>query len=331
MAIGGLSSLFDNAQNQLQALREAFSERKPAAADAAAQSDVSGQNQRRPTPVPRDQVQLSGNNLVAEDLNVPVGEEAKKELAEVQADISERIIGESLDAIVGRLAEVFSKVGGTFEEALNKARSFVAGLKEAIASAEGEFSFSFEQSFARFSSSSVAYAGADGAGFAETEQAYSAFQSLDIYINKDTGEFSFDFTSAQIEVTTTVAVAQAPSAGQLSSVLDRLIESRKSFSNAVESGQDAVSKALEDFLNEAVEVAREQGGENEPAPFLLVPRELEDVSDSVQRLRVDLQVPLGFFDRNGRLGASFQPIEGEALPLKTSSQNPLGSRLSESA
>ncbi|WP_157231060.1 hypothetical protein [Kiloniella laminariae] len=289
----------------------------------------SGKSGRRPF---KDAVDVPASLLKNRAGDVEKGD--KKQTADVAVSPSEaiqKLLGSALDAIVGTLAEVFERLGSTKEAALEFAQGLVNSIKQGASSSD-EFSFSFEQAVSINSRKAVSYSGADGTGSGVTERAYLAVQSLDIYVNNKTGEFSFNFASVQAEVTKTTAVAQSSSAAGAASALGNVFQALGNDSlldagNGL--GLDKAGKGIDEILNQLVGQRKQNTSAEETSPALegipliglpieeplISLREREEIpargegEDSFTRFRADLLVSLGQLF-NGQDGPVLEDRQG---------------------
>ncbi|MFD2206232.1 hypothetical protein [Kiloniella antarctica] len=257
-------------------------------------------------------------------------------------EVIQRTLSNALDSIVGTLAEVFERLGNGKDAALDLAKNLVNSIKEGAANSD-EFSFSFEQSVATRTQKSLSYAGADGVASGVSEQTYLAVQSLDIYVNNNTGELSFNFASVQAEITKTTAVAQSSSAEGANSLLGNVLQGLDTggFYGAGEAlalAREGVG--LDELINTIVsnpprtnadddaELLRKLPGEG---PLLSL-REKQDIrpekegDDPFTVYRADLLVPLGHLF-NGANGPEFEGRDGvrqSLLDTLTSSAGGVG-------
>ncbi|WP_419905566.1 hypothetical protein [Kiloniella sp.] len=301
----------------------------------------SGDNARVLTPVQNAQDALArqagqqnpNNPNIRDQVDVPdtlLGDadetsEASTSGALTPKEAIQKTLSSALDSIVGTLAEVFERLGNSKEAAIEFAQNLVNSIKESAANSD-EFSFSFEQSVATRTQKALSYAGADGTAAGVSEQTYLAVQSLDIYVNNNTGELSFNFASVQAEITKTTAVAQSSSAEGANALLGNVLQGLEGgeFYGAGEGLALAKSgSGLGDFIKELVsnpprtnedddqELLRKLPGEG---PLLTVRSKDEilpktDGEDPITHIRADLLVPLGQLF-NGANGPEFEGRNG---------------------
>ncbi|MEH6630921.1 MAG: hypothetical protein V7776_08850 [Halopseudomonas aestusnigri] len=293
---------------------------------SSAQNGVSGQNGKG-TPHTQlihpidDQVDVSKGLLA----NADQGDDAATSVALTPKEVIQRTLSSALDSIVGTLAEVFERLGNSKESAIEFAQNLVNSIKEAAANSN-EFSFSFEQSVATRTQKALSYAGADGVASGVREQTYLAVQSLDIYVNNNTGELSFNFASVQAEITKTTAVAQSSSAEGANALLGKVLQGLDAGSYYGAGESLALARegtGLEQLIDKLVsnpprtnadddaELLRKLPGEG---PLLSL-REKQDIKpekegdDTFTLYRADLLVPLGHLF-NGANGPEFEGRDG---------------------
>lgn len=118
----------------------------------------------------------------------------------------------ALELIKDDMVEMFKLAGMDDKEALAATNSMFKGIRK-MAADDGQINFSFQQAIASHSRTEISYAGANGAGVGASESAMMAMQSLDININSDTGEFSFNYEASKVQIIRTEAVAIGNSMG----------------------------------------------------------------------------------------------------------------------
>ena len=233
----------------------------------------------------------------------------------------QRTLGAALDSIIGTLAEVFERLGNSKEAALDFAQNLVNSIKSAAGNSD-EFSFSFEQAVSSSSRTAISYSGADGSASGVSEQAYMAVQSLDIYVNNNTGELSFNFTSVQAEVTRTTGVASSNSAAGANDLLGKVMQGLEG-GTLLEAGEGLLLDDLKPKLGDLVSrlIGNRPHDKNEENKNVLEPlfkngpllilRDREEIvpkkddDDSITRLRTDLLIPIGQLF-NGSRGLEFE-------------------------
>jgi hypothetical protein len=171
---------------------------------------------------------LSEDALAAHNDSQKLAPAASKSLSNkslTTEELFERALDASLEMIRGSVEEMFALSGMSDEDAIAATDAMFNGIRDA-ASGQDQFEFSFDQAIASHSKTAISYAGANGAAVGVSESAMMAVQSLDISINNETGEFSFNYEAAKIEVVRTEAIAIGNSAGAalgaLGAVMDGL-------------------------------------------------------------------------------------------------------------
>ncbi|AXO13423.1 hypothetical protein [Thalassospira indica] len=212
---------FRQGQSALQDARQPISKSNPDAGDSAAKARTDARNQVDP-------VALSDDALAAHNDSQKLAPSAGKSLSNkplTTEELFERALDASLEMIRGSVQEMFALSGMSEEDAIAATDAMFNGIRDA-ASGQDQFEFSFDQAIASHSKTAISYAGANGAAVGVSESAIMAVQSLDISINNETGEFSFNYEAAKIEVVKTQAIAIGNSAGAalgaLGAVMDGL-------------------------------------------------------------------------------------------------------------
>ncbi len=274
-------------------------------------------------PVIDDQVDVPKNFL--RDSAVRDGDQDAQAGALTPAEAVQRTLGAALDSIVGTLAEVFERLGNSKDAALEFAQNLVNSIKSSASNAD-EFSFSFEQAVSSSSRTAISYAGADGTASGVSEQSYLAVQSLDIYVNNNTGELSFNFASVQAEVTRTTAIAQSNSAAGANALLGKVVQGLDGGSLLNAGGGlflDQNGPGIGDLISQLVGNRNKEEREENENPLeplfkdgpLLAIRDREEIApetdgdDPVTRLRADLLVPIGTLFK-GHRGPEFEGRDG---------------------
>ncbi|PKR54168.1 hypothetical protein [Thalassospira marina] len=121
-------------------------------------------------------------------------------------------LSSALELVRDSVTEMFALSGMSDSDAKAATQSLFDNIKE-MASGSDSFDFSFKQAIASHSRSEIAYSNgnASAAGFAES--AMFAAQSLDISIDNTTGDFSFSYNTAKLEVSRVSVAAIGNSAG----------------------------------------------------------------------------------------------------------------------
>lgn len=121
-------------------------------------------------------------------------------------------LSSALELIRGSMTEMFALSGMSDDEATAATQALFDDITK-MASGSDNFDFSFKQAIANHSRSEIAYSNgnASAAGFAES--AMFAAQSLDISIDNTTGDFSFSYNTAKLEVSRVAVSAVGNSAG----------------------------------------------------------------------------------------------------------------------
>jgi len=212
---------FRQGQSALQDARQPITKSNPDAGDSAAQARNDARNRVDP-------VALSDDALAAHNDSQKLAPAAGKSLSNkplTTEELFERALDASLEMIRGSVEEMFALSGMSEEDAIAATDAMFNGIRDA-ASGQDQFEFSFDQAIASHSKTAISYAGANGAAVGVSESAMMAVQSLDISINNETGEFSFNYEAAKIEVVRTEAIAIGNSAGAalgaLGAVMDGL-------------------------------------------------------------------------------------------------------------
>ncbi|MFH1806439.1 MAG: hypothetical protein ABID63_16280 [Pseudomonadota bacterium] len=140
-------------------------------------------------------------------------------------DLFSRALDAALDLIKDKMIEMFTLAGMDEKQAEAATNKMFDQIRN-MAAGTGDFDFSFKQSVASYSRTEIAYAGSGSMAAGVSESAMMAAQSLDISINRNTGEFSFNYEATQISVTKTTAVAignnMDNAMGALGAVMDGL-------------------------------------------------------------------------------------------------------------
>ncbi|WP_336080047.1 hypothetical protein [Thalassospira sp. CH_XMU1448-2] len=175
-----------------------------------------------------DPVALSDDALAAHNNSqqlTPASGKALSGKALTTEELFERALDVSLEMIRGSVQEMFALSGMSEEDAIAATDAMFDGIRDA-AKGQDQFEFSFDQAIASHSKTAISYAGANGAAVGVSESAMMAVQSLDISIDNETGEFSFNYQAAKIEVVRTEAVAignsMGAALGALGAVMDGL-------------------------------------------------------------------------------------------------------------
>ena len=210
---------FRQGQSALQDGRQPFGKNAPDAGNDATQN--------RPDVRTRmDPVALSDDALAAHNDSKDRVPEAGNPLSSKSLttdELFERALSASLELIRGSVEEMFALSGMSEEDAIAATDVMFNGIRDA-ASGQDQFEFSFDQAIASHSKTAISYAGANGAAVGVSESAMMAVQSLDISINNETGEFSFNYEAAKIEVVRTQAVAIGNSAGAALNALGTVMD-----------------------------------------------------------------------------------------------------------
>lgn len=212
---------FRQGQSALQDARQPLAKNSPDTGDSATQA-------RPDTRAPIDPVALSDDALAAHNDSqklTPASGKALSSAPMTTDELFERALDASLELIRGSVEEMFALSGMSEEDAIAATDAMFNGIKDA-ASGQDQFEFSFDQAIASYSKTAISYAGSDGAAVGVSESAMMAVQSLDISINNETGEFSFNYEAAKVEVVRTEAIAignsMGAALGALGNVMDGL-------------------------------------------------------------------------------------------------------------
>jgi hypothetical protein len=212
---------FRQGQSALQDARQPHAKTDSNAGESAAQA--------RPDARTRiDPVALSDDALAAHNDSQKLVPATGKSLSSeplTTDELFERALDASLELIRGSVEEMFALSGMSEEDAIAATDAMFNGIRDA-ASGQDQFEFSFDQAIASHSKTAISYAGANGAAVGVSESAMMAVQSLDISINNETGEFSFNYEAAKVEVVRTEAIAignsMGAALGALGNVMDGL-------------------------------------------------------------------------------------------------------------
>lgn len=212
---------FRQGQSSLQDARQAIAKPGTENGQDSAQANANARSRMDP-------VALSDDALAAHNGSQQLAPANGKALSNKQLtteELFERALEASLDMIRGSVQEMFALSGMSQEDAIAATDAMFDGIRDA-AKGQDQFEFSFDQAIASHSKTAISYAGANGAAVGVSETAMMAVQSLDISINNDTGEFSFNYQAAKIEVVRTEAVAignsMGAALGALGTVMDGL-------------------------------------------------------------------------------------------------------------
>lgn len=199
---------FRQGQSALQDARQPLANSNPDAGDSSAQARTDARNQVDP-------VAFSDDALAAHNDSQKLAPATGKSLSSkplTTEELFERALDASLELIRGSVEEMFALSGMSEEDAIAATDAMLNGIRDA-ASGQDQFEFSFDQAIASHSKTAISFAGTNGAAVGVSESAMMAVQSLDISINNQTGEFSFNYEAAKIEVVKTQAIAIGNSAG----------------------------------------------------------------------------------------------------------------------
>ena len=199
---------FRQGQTSLQDTRQPLAKTSPDAGQNSAQARSDARTRVDP-------VALSDDALAAHNESqklVPATGKALSSEPLTTDELFERALDASLELIRGSVEEMFALSGMSEEDAIAATNTMFNGIRDA-AQGQDQFEFSFDQAIASHSKTAISYAGADGAAVGVSETAMMAVQSLDISINSETGEFSFNYEAAKVEVVRTEAIAIGNSMG----------------------------------------------------------------------------------------------------------------------
>lgn len=199
---------FRQGQSGLQDARQPLSKISTDVGQGSAQANANARQRIDP-------VSLSDDALAAQTNNQPLAPANGKALSSkplTTDELFERALDASLEMIRGSVEEMFALSGMTEEDAIAATDAMFSGIRDA-ASGQDQFEFSFDQAIASHSKTAISYAGANGSAVGVSEFAMMAVQSLDISINNETGEFSFNYQAAKVEVVRTEAIAIGNSMG----------------------------------------------------------------------------------------------------------------------
>ncbi|MCC9620845.1 hypothetical protein LPB41_03995 [Thalassospira sp. MA62] len=173
-----------------------------------------------------DPVALSKDAMAAQtdDPSLATGQSrALSEDALSTEQLFERVLDASLSMIRSSVEEMFQLSGMNQEDAIAATDQMFNGIRDA-ARGEDQFEFSFDQAIASHSRTAISYAGANGMAAGVSESAMMAVQSLDISMNNETGEFSFNYEASKIEVVRTEAVAIGSDIGAAMNALGTVMD-----------------------------------------------------------------------------------------------------------
>ena len=199
---------FRQGQSGLTDARQPLAKTSPDAGQNSAQANADARTRIDP-------VALSDDALAAHNDSqklAPANSKALSSKPLTTEELFERALDASLELIRGSVEEMFALSGMSQEDAIAATDAMFNGIKEA-AKGQDQFEFSFDQAISSHSKTAISYAGANGAAVGVSESAMMAVQSLDISINNETGEFSFNYEAAKVEVVRTEAVAIGNSMG----------------------------------------------------------------------------------------------------------------------
>ena len=212
---------FRQGQSALSDARQAFGKPDTATNQDPAQADANARTRVDP-------VALSDDALAAQNQTqqlVPANGKSLSSKPLSTEEVFERALDASLEMIRGSVQEMFALSGMTEDDAIAATDAMFDGIRDA-AKGQDQFEFSFDQAIASHSKTAISYAGANGAAVGVSESAMMAVQSLDISIDNETGEFSFNYQAAKIEVVRTEAIAignsMGAAMGALGAVMDGL-------------------------------------------------------------------------------------------------------------
>ncbi|WP_417815889.1 hypothetical protein [Thalassospira alkalitolerans] len=163
-----------------------------------------------------DPVALSDDAVAARnaDKNLPqtTGSNSLSSEPMTTDELFEKALDAALELIKDSMVDMFKMTGMDDEQALSATNAMFDGIRE-MAADDGQIDFSFQQAIASHSRTEIAYSGTNASGVGVSESAMMAAQSLDISINSDTGEFSFNYQASKIEVVRTEVAAVGNSMG----------------------------------------------------------------------------------------------------------------------
>tara|TARA_A100001391_G_scaffold74321_1_gene48069 strand:+ start:3487 stop:4602 length:1116 start_codon:yes stop_codon:yes gene_type:complete len=212
---------FRQGQSALQDARQQFTKPGTETQQDAAQTNTNARQRVDP-------VALSDDALAAHNNSAQLAPASGKGLSTkplTTDELFERALDVSLELVRGSVEEMFQLSGMTEDDAIAATDAMFNGIRDA-AKGEDQFEFSFDQAIASHSRTAISYAGANGSAVGTSESAMMAVQSLDISINNETGEFSFNYQASKIEVVRTEAIAignsMGAALGALGAVMDGL-------------------------------------------------------------------------------------------------------------
>jgi hypothetical protein len=212
---------FRQGQSTLQDARQQLAKANPDAGQNSAQADANARTRIDPVALSDDALAAHNNSQKL----VPANGKALSSKPLTTDELFERALDVSLELIRGSVEEMFALSGMTEDEAISATQAMFDGIKDA-ASGQDQFEFSFDQAIASHSKTAISYAGVNGSAVGVSESAMMAVQSLDISINNETGEFSFNYEAAKVEVVRTEAIAignsMGAALGALGNVMDGL-------------------------------------------------------------------------------------------------------------
>ncbi|PKR52143.1 hypothetical protein [Thalassospira povalilytica] len=266
---------FRQGQSSLQDARQAIAKPGTENGQDSAQANANARSRMDP-------VALSDDALAAHNESqqlAPANGKALSNKPLTTEELFERALDASLDMIRGSVQEMFALSGMSQEDAIAATDAMFDGIRDA-AKGQDQFEFSFDQAIASHSKTAISYAGANGAAVGVSETAMMAVQSLDISINNDTGEFSFNYQAAKIEVVRTEAVAignsMGAALGALGTVMDglgggSLVDMLGNPANAEDGGllfdinDNGVAEFIRELMNATVGSDDSKSGDGEDA------------------------------------------------------------------
>lgn len=210
---------FRQGQSALADARQPFSKPAPDTRQESTQGNIDARKALDP-------IALSEDALAAQNSSQPLTQaEGKSLFADpLSTDaLFERALDFSLELIRGSVEEMFQLSGMSSDDAIAATEAMFNGIRDA-ASEQDQFEFSFDQAIASHSRTAISYADANGSAVGVSESAMMAVQSLDISINNETGEFSFNYEAAKVEIVRTEAIAIGNSMGAAMGALGNVMD-----------------------------------------------------------------------------------------------------------
>ena len=211
---------FRQGQSALQDARQQFD--KSAAdprQDASAQSNA---NRGRSL----DSVALSDDAVAAQNDAKKLAPASDRDLSEdrlTPGDTIDRALAASLEMVRSSVEEMFQLSGMSAEDATSATDAMFKGIREAAAG-DDQFEFSFDQAIKSFSRTAISYSGSDGSAVGVSESTMMAVQSLDISIDRNSGEFSFNYQANQLHFLRAEGIAVGKTAAGAQSALGKLLD-----------------------------------------------------------------------------------------------------------